>query len=230
MAPALSRTHSLMLLVSFPSYFFTLNHCYMKTIIEAIRYEIKNWWWFLVMGTISLAAGVVILARPVEGYVSLSILFRCVMVGTGVSQILFAVNSRDILRGWGWTLASGILDLILGIFLLMYPVVTMVTLPYFVGFYLVFRALYLIGVSFDLRSFGIRRWGWLLAGGILLLVLGFLILYYPPAGAVGIVAVSGSAFVVSGIFSIVLAFQLKSFKNEIERFEERVTGRVTATT
>jgi uncharacterized membrane protein HdeD (DUF308 family) len=52
-----------------------------------------------------------------------------------------------------------------------------------------------------------------------LLALGFLTLYYPAVGAIGIVACSGYAFIVSGIFSIVLAFQLKSFKARIPHFE-----------
>ena len=47
--------------------------------------------------------------------------------------------------------------------------------------------------------------------------LGFLTIYRPTIGAIGIVAVSATAFLVSGISSILLAFQLKSFKTEIEK-------------
>ena len=109
------------------------------------------------------------------------------------------------------------LDLVLGVFLMLYPVITMTTLPFFVGFYLMFRAIFIIGASIDLSSVGIKGWGWLLTGGILLLALSFLTLYYPAAGVLGIIACSGYAFIVSGIFNIVLAFQLKKFKTEIEK-------------
>jgi uncharacterized membrane protein HdeD (DUF308 family) len=188
----------------------------MSTIVDTIRSEIKNWWWFLVMGLLSLATGIAIFARLGEGYVGLSILFSIVMVCTGLSQVFFALSVNRIMRGWGWTLVSGILDLAIGTYLLMYPVVTMATLPYFVGFYLVFRGFYLMGTSMDLNSFGVPNWGWVLTGGLLLLALGFLTMYYPAAGAIGIVAASGSAFIVNGLFSIVLAFQLKRFKREID--------------
>ena len=141
------------------------------------------------------------------------------MASTGFSQIVFSISERRYLKNWGWTLVSGILDFALGTYLMIYPAITMATLPFIVGFYLLFRAIYLIGASIELSSIGIKGWGWLLTGGVVLLALGFLTLYYPAVGAIGIVACSGYAFIVSGIFSIVLAFQLKSFKARIPHFE-----------
>jgi uncharacterized membrane protein HdeD (DUF308 family) len=32
----------------------------MTNIVDTIRYEIKNWWWFLVIGLLSLATGIAI--------------------------------------------------------------------------------------------------------------------------------------------------------------------------
>jgi uncharacterized membrane protein HdeD (DUF308 family) len=182
----------------------------MENILESTHNEVKHWWWFGVMGLISLAAGVAVLARPAEAYVGLSIVFAWVMVASGVSQIIFSISTSSVVRGWGWGLVSGILDVAIGTYLLMYPAVTMLTLPYFVGFYLVFRSFYLMGTSFDLKSLGVPGWGWLLAGGILLMALGFLTLYYPTVGAAGIIAASGSAFLVNGILNFVLAIQLRA--------------------
>jgi uncharacterized membrane protein HdeD (DUF308 family) len=47
------------------------------------------------------------------------------MACTGISQIFFAISVKQVLRGWGWTLVSGILDLVIGTYLMMYPMVTM---------------------------------------------------------------------------------------------------------
>jgi Uncharacterized conserved protein len=199
----------------------------MSSFLDTIRYDIKNWWWFLIMGALCLVAGVAIFAKPVEGYVSLSILFSWVMVGTGISQIIFAFSVSNFMRGWGWTLVSGIFDLAIGTYLMMNTALTMATLPLFVGFYLIFRAIYLIGASIDLSYLKVSGWGWLTAGGVGLLILGILTIRYPSIGAAGIVAISGSAFIISGIFSIFLAFQLKNLKRQIEFPEKqsRVTVR-----
>ena len=191
----------------------------MSTVVNTIKSGIKNWWWFLIMGIMSLVAGAAIFAKPAESYITLSVLFSIIMASTGFSQIVFSISERRYLKNWGWTLVSGILDFALGTYLMIYPAITMATLPFIVGFYLLFRAIYLIGASIELSSIGIKGWGWLLTGGVVLLALAFLTLYYPAVGAIGIVACSGYAFIVSGIFSIVLAFQLKSFKARIPHFE-----------
>jgi uncharacterized membrane protein HdeD (DUF308 family) len=159
---------------------------------------------------------IAVFSRPVEGYVGLSVLFAVVMVGCGISQVFFSIANSDVLKGWGWTLVSGIFDLGIGIYLLVFPLITLTTLPFILGFWLVFGAFYLMGASFDLKSFGLSDWGWLLFGGIVVMLLGFMVLYYPGAGVISIVFFSGTAFLAAGIFNIILAFKLKGIKNKVK--------------
>ena len=194
----------------------------MNNLINDIQYNVKNWWWFLLSGLLFIGTGIAIYASPVSGYVSLSIAFSILMLSNGISQILFASSNSKVLRDWGWILVSGFIDLALGTYLFAYPAVTMVTLPYFVGFWLIFRAFYLMGTSFDLHALGVRGWGWFLFGAIVLLVLGGVIVYYPAAGVVSIVAFSGSAFIVGGFMNIYLAFALKAVKTEVSNVKKAV--------
>jgi len=194
----------------------------MSTILETINTSVKNWRWFIIKGLLMIVAGAAIFARPAEGYVSLSILFSVIIIAIGFTQIFFAVGNKGVLKGWGWTLASGIIDVLIGGYLISFPVVTMATLPFILGFWLMFRSFYLIGASIDLQSLGAPGWGWLLAGGILLVILSLVILYYPAAGAVSIIACSGSAFIVGGIFNVVLAFKLKEIKKDVKEFEGKI--------
>jgi len=194
----------------------------MSSTLESIRSDVKNWWWFLITGILFIGAGIAIFAKPTEGYVSLSILFSLIMISSGFSQIFFSASNSDILRGWGWILVSGIIDLALGTYLLIYPVVTMATLPYFVGFWLIFRSFYIMGTAFDLRYFRVSGWGWLLFGGIVVLVLGCLVVYYPAQGALGITAVSAAAFIIGGFLNIYLGFQLKNLNAEVGRIKNAI--------
>ena len=184
----------------------------MSTVLETVGNSIKNWWWFLVKGILLIAAGIAIYARPVAGYAGLSILFTIVIITSGVAQIIFATSNKAILKGWGWTLTSGILDLAIGIYLAMYPLVTMATLPFFVGFWLIFKSFYRMGATIDLNDLGLSGWVWLFLGGVLVLLAGFYIIYYPVDGALGIVAVSGTAFILAGILYSILSFKLKDIK------------------
>ena len=178
---------------------------------------VKNWWWFIVKGLLFIIAGIAVLSRPLEGYVGLSILFSVVILGAGVSQIIFSISNSKILPGWGWTLASGIIDLFVGLYLVTFPVITMATLPFFVGFWLMFRSFYVMGASIDLKNLAVAGWGWLLAGGILLLLLSFTIIYYPGTGVIGIITCSGMAFLLGGILNIALAMRLRSIKNTVQK-------------
>jgi uncharacterized membrane protein HdeD (DUF308 family) len=193
----------------------------MSTILDAVTEDVKNWWWFIIKGLLFIVAGIAIFSRPAEGYVGLSILFSLVMLGSGFAQIFFSIANSNILPGWGWTLASGILDLAIGIYLIAYPAVTMVSLPYILGFWLMFAAFYLFGAAFDLRNLAIKNWGWLLFGGLLTLVCAFLVLYNPAAGVATIITWSGIAFLVAGAFNLVLAFKLKSVKKTATSIEKK---------
>lgn len=193
----------------------------MSTILDTITDDVKNWWWFIIKGLLFIIAGIAIFYRPAEGYVGLSVLFSLVMMGSGLSQIFFGIGNSDILPGWGWTLAGGILDLVIGIYLFAYPAVTMVSLPYILGFWLMFTAFYLMGSAVDLKSLEIKNWGWLFFGGLLTMVCAFLVLYYPAAGAVSIVTWSGIAFLTGGIFNFILAFKLKSVKKAATKIERK---------
>ena len=179
---------------------------------------IRNWWWFIIIGILFIVSGIAVLSRPLEGYVGLSVVFSITILGIGLSQIIFSISNKDNFHGWGWALASGIIDVAVGSYLFMFPVITMATLPYFVGFWLMFRSFYIMGASMDLQNFGISGWGWIFTGGILLLILSGLILYFPAAAAVGIVTWSGLAFLTGGILSIVLAFKLRGVKNAVKSF------------
>jgi|SRR5664279_59664 len=191
----------------------------MKTLADTLVSGVKNWWWFVIKGLLLIIAGVVILARPAEGYVGLSALFSIVILGAGFTQVLFSIGNSDVLKGWGWTFVSGFIDVVIGIYLLSYPIITMATLPYFVGFWLMFRSLNLMGASLDLKTLGVAGWGWLMTGAIAVVILAFLILYYPAAGAISIVACSASAFMLAGVLNLILAFKFKTLVKDVRSFE-----------
>ena len=120
------------------------------------------------------------------------------------------------MQGWGWTLVSGIIDLAIGFYLLSSPLVTMVTLPFIVGFWLLFNSFYLMGASFDLKHLGISDWGWLLFGSILMILVSMAVLYFPGFGVIGIIAVSAAALLIGGFLNILLSLRLRSVKKAVK--------------
>ncbi len=73
-----------------------------------------GFWWSLLSAALAIAAGVVLLAWPVGGAVSLTLVLIVFFLVEGIASIMYALEHRQQLSGrWGWMLASGIVDLIL---------------------------------------------------------------------------------------------------------------------
>jgi len=178
--------------------------------------KIKNWWVSLLIGVLYLIVGFWVFSTPLESYISLSIIFSVFIFVSGIFEIVFAISNRNRVNGWGWYLTGGILDLIIGILLMSNPAMTMVILPYFVGFWLLFRGIMAIGVSIQSSTLGITNWGWLLVSGIATLIFAFLVLANPVFAGLSIVYMTAFAFVFIGVFRIFLAFNLKKMHKGIK--------------
>src|SRR5271165_5509206 len=70
--------------------------------------------WSLITAALSVAIGVLLIQRPIEGAVSLTVVLTAFFIAEGVFQIAVAIASRHVMTGnWGWMLMSGIADLVL---------------------------------------------------------------------------------------------------------------------
>lgn len=181
--------------------------------INFIGYNAQYWWLMLLAGVLFVGLGIWILASPVASYLSLSLLFAFGMIFAGFFEIIFAIGNYKTLHGWGWTLAGGLIDLFLGIYLLNYPLLTMVVMPVIMGLWMLFRGCMAIGSSIELRAYGVLDWAWLLLTGVLIVLLSLLIIGSPLFSSVNIVVWTAFAFILSGIFRIYLSLQLKRLKN-----------------
>jgi uncharacterized membrane protein HdeD (DUF308 family) len=73
-----------------------------------------GFWWSLLSAVLGLAAGLALLAWPVSGAVSLTLVLILFFLIEGIASIMYALEHRQQVSGrWGWMLASGIVDLIL---------------------------------------------------------------------------------------------------------------------
>jgi uncharacterized membrane protein HdeD (DUF308 family) len=70
-------------------------------------------WWSLVSAMIAVIVGVILLAKPVAGAVSLTLLLIIFFIAEGVATIMYASEHRRELSGrWEWMLISGVIDLV----------------------------------------------------------------------------------------------------------------------
>jgi uncharacterized membrane protein HdeD (DUF308 family) len=83
-------------------------------ITSIIARHAPGFWWSILSAIVGILAGLVLLAWPVSGSVSLTLVLIAFFLIEGVATIMYAIEHRRALSGrWGWLVASGILDLIL---------------------------------------------------------------------------------------------------------------------
>ena len=76
--------------------------------------QMPGFWWSLLSALLALGAGIVLLARPVQGALTLTIVVGAYFLAEGIFTIMYALaHRRELSERWGWLLASGVVDLIL---------------------------------------------------------------------------------------------------------------------
>jgi uncharacterized membrane protein HdeD (DUF308 family) len=77
----------------------------------------KQWgtgFWGTVIGVLGVAAGLLMIFRPLVGLVTMTILLAIYFLVDGVSEIIAAVKIKPD-QGWGWVLFNGIIAVVLGL-------------------------------------------------------------------------------------------------------------------
>lgn len=166
-------------------------------------------WLMGIAGALWLILGVLFFIQPLSTAVITAgtvVLFAGVaLIVSGIFEIAaWFSQPKDAKRGW--TLAGGIISILLGILLLWQPLVAVLSIPYILAFTLIFRGVVEIAGSFSAKSMGIKNWWIVLIGGFLALILSVFIFMAPFATSV---IYFGVFFVGYGILEIIGAFIAK---------------------
>jgi uncharacterized membrane protein HdeD (DUF308 family) len=165
---------------------------------------------------------------PLETYLTLSIFFSASYIVSGLMDIFFSIGNNKTLKGWGWYLVGGIFTLAIGIYLAIYPGISMVVLPFFVGFTMLFRSFQLLGFSFDMKDLKILNWGNAAITSVLGIILSLLLLANPIFTGISLVTITALSFIFVGIASVVLAFNLKKLKDFPDKLTPELKSRINA--
>jgi uncharacterized membrane protein HdeD (DUF308 family) len=179
-------------------------------IYKSVKNAIEHWWLSLLMGILFIGVGLWVFRTPIESYVLLTFIFSISFLVSGISEIFYALANRNELHGWNWIFMGGLFDLLLGLFLLSNAAITMVVLPIYVGFGVLFRSTMAIGTSIELKHYRVKQWNWFLGLGIVGVIFAALMIWNPIFAGLTIVAWTAFSFIAIGIFRILLAFRLRN--------------------
>lgn len=167
------------------------------------------WYWPVIRGVIAILFGVVALAWPGKTAAVIVIAVGIFAVVDGLVEIANGIRYRGT-GGAGLHVTIGLLGLIVGIVLLVWPGKTAEVLVWFIGLWTILGGLVQCAASVSLRGIAGSGWGWGLFAGLLGIVFGVLVLFNVSGGLVAIVWLIALWAIVWGVMLIAFGFQLRS--------------------
>src|ERR1700742_834623 len=113
-----------------------------------------GFWWSLISAALAVLAGLVLLARPVQGTLTLTIVVGAYFLAEGVATIMYALeHRRELSERWSWLLVAGIVDIVIaGLIIAGLPDSALWAVGLLVGINLLFGGASLIGMALAARK------------------------------------------------------------------------------
>src|ERR1700719_1058324 len=116
--------------------------------------QMPGFWWSLISAALAVGAGLILLARPIQGTLTLTIVVGAYFLAEGVTTIMYALeHRRELSERWSWLLIAGIVDIVIaGLIITGLPGSALWAIGLLVGINLVFGGASLIGMALAARQ------------------------------------------------------------------------------
>ena len=127
--PGLSLAVFLMLFAAFAFFDGIL------VLLQAVTIKDGRWFWRLVHGVLAIIAAAAVIVLPGWTLLAIAFLLGAYWIITGILQIAVAIDFRKAMKGELLLIAAGILSVIVGVILMVYPLVGLVALAQVIGIF-----------------------------------------------------------------------------------------------
>ena len=116
--------------------------------------QMPGFWWSLISAALAIGAGIILLARPVQGTLTLTIVVGAYFLAEGVVTIMYALeHRRELSERWTWMAFSGVLDILIAFIIITgLPGSAEWAIGLLVGINLLFGGASMIGVALAARE------------------------------------------------------------------------------
>jgi uncharacterized membrane protein HdeD (DUF308 family) len=169
-----------------------------------------HWKFFLIEGIVLLIMGAIAVCVPPIATVAVEVFIGWIILLSGVLGLVMTFQTRGS-PGFGWSLLSALLGLVVGIVLLAWPLSGVLSLTVMLTIFLALEGVASIMYAMAHRRERSSRWELMLVSGIVDLILAGLILAGLPgtaAWAIGLIV--GINMLFGGVALIALALQART--------------------
>jgi len=164
----------------------------------------------ILIGLVYLVGGGYFLTHTIMGVATLTLLLAGIILAEGVIEVVSYFRMRNE-GASSWLLINGIITILLGGLLLVFPGIGLISLTYLLIAFFVAEGIVTIMYALEHRRELTRRWGWMLLSGVVDLFVAFVILIGLPgsfAWALGLLV--GVNLLFGGASMIAMALAARS--------------------
>jgi uncharacterized membrane protein HdeD (DUF308 family) len=132
-----------------------------------------HWKLFLAEGVVMMVLGVVAILVPEVATLAITLVIGWLFIIGGIFRTISLLQHRDM-PGFGWSLATAVLAIVLGVILLLRPIAGALTLTIALIAFFILEGVSAIVLAIEHRRH-LGSWGWVLFSGLIDLLLAFLI-------------------------------------------------------
>lgn len=174
----------------------------------------KVWWIPVLRGVIAVLFGILLLVWPAATVFVLAIAFGIFAIADGIVVIISAIAGGKA-PSRGWRITNGILNIIIGVMILLWPAATILVALIFVAVWALISGIMAITDGITLHSVTDSGWGWYIAWGVISVLFGILLVISPGIAAVTLIYLVAFYAVMAGALLIAAGFGIRSFAKKL---------------
>ncbi|HEX6902141.1 MAG TPA: HdeD family acid-resistance protein [Thermoanaerobaculia bacterium] len=117
----------------------------------------REWWLILILGLVSVAAGVISIMQPALTALVLVLVMGANALVIGVLDIAVAIRLRKTIEGEWLLIAAGIASIIFGILVFLFPGAGALALVWLISAHVIATGILLLALAFRARGWGRRH-------------------------------------------------------------------------
>jgi uncharacterized membrane protein HdeD (DUF308 family) len=173
---------------------------------EQVRDITWGWWLVVLVGVLSIVAGVIILAKPGSSLATLAVIAGIFLLLDGILELIASFMRSTTNRGLVALL--GVLTAVIGVLLIRHPVGGVTAVALLIGIWLIAMGVIRFATAFD----EYRHRGWHALAGALELIAGIVIVANPNIGYTTLAILVGIGFILNGIGLISLGWGIREVR------------------
>ena len=175
----------------------------------------RTWWALLLRGVIAIVFGVFAFSHPGLSLTTMALLFGLFVLFDGVGGVVTAISGRKDSDQWIVLLLWSVVSVAIGLITLFAPSVTTFVLLFYIAIWAIATGVLQVVAAVRVRKEIEGEWR-LIAGGVISVAVGLVLLARPAVGALAFIWLIGAYAFVFGVLLVVLAFKVRALRSRVE--------------